>query len=135
MDPQDRLPLLSSTASSHIDAGETALAEAGDGGQALRRYLHAAIDNGLGAVNIVHPLIDEPDRPDRQAAAADMLDRLVRAARHDAAIGPDVTASDIALAAIRFCRPLAIGVDLDDERAIAHHQLDHYLDGLTTSGR
>ncbi|MEX1271511.1 MAG: TetR family transcriptional regulator, partial [Acidimicrobiia bacterium] len=41
-----------------IAAGEAALDEA-DGGAALRRYLHEAIDIGLGAVNIVHPLLHD----------------------------------------------------------------------------
>ena len=41
--------------------------------------------------------------------------------------------SDLAqtrLATIRFCRPLAIGLNPADERTIAHRQLDSYLDGL-----
>lgn len=113
-----------------IKEGEIALAESDDGGKALHRYMHAAIDIGLGAVNIVHPLIDSPDWPDREAAARDVLDRLVDAAQRDGAIGDDVTADDLALATIRFCRPLAIGLDRTDETAIAHRQLDGYLDGL-----
>lgn len=113
-----------------IQEGEAALAEAATGGEALRRYLHAAVDTGLGAVTIVHPLIEEPDWPDRRAAARDVLDRLTEAAQRDGAMGDDVTAADITLAAIRFCRPLAIGVDLARERAIGHQQLDAYLDGL-----
>lgn len=41
-----------------------------------------------------------------------------------------ITAGDIAIACIRFCRPLALGLDPADERAIAHRHLDAYLDGL-----
>lgn len=118
-----------------IEHGEAALVETATGGEALRRYLHAAIDTGLGAVNIVQPLIDDPDWPDRRAAARDVLDRLVGAAKRDGAIDDDVTATDITLAAIRFCRPLAVGLDLADERAIAHQQLDRYLDGLAAEHR
>lgn len=114
-----------------IARGEAALAESNTGGDALRRYMHDAIDIGLGAVNVVHPLLDEADWPDRRAAAQDVLDRLVDAARRDGAIGADVTATDIALATIRFCRPLTIGLDAAEERAIAHRQLTTYLDGLT----
>lgn len=113
-----------------IEEGETALIEAPTGGQALRRYMHAAIDTGLGVVNIVHPLIDDPDWPDRRAAAQDVLDRLIETAELDGAIDDDVTATDVALAVIRFCRPLAVGLDMADERAIAHEQLDRYLDGV-----
>lgn len=118
-----------------IEQGETALVEAATGGEALRRYMHAAIDTGLSAVNIVHPLIDDPDWPDRRAAAQDVLDRLIQTAERDGAINSDVTATDVALAAIRFCRPLAVGLDVADERAIAHQQLDRYLDGLAAGAK
>jgi AcrR family transcriptional regulator len=116
-----------------IGRGEAALADSSTGGEALRRYMHAAIDTGLGVVNIVHALLDTPDWPDRSAAAQDLLDRLIDAARRDRAIAEEVTATDIALATIRFCRPLAIGLPPAQEREIAHRQLDTYLDGLVTS--
>ena len=114
-----------------ITRGEAALAESATGGDALRCYMHDAIDIGLGAVNVVHALLDDTDWPDRRVAAQDVLDRLVAAARRDGAIDTDVTATDIALATIRFCRPLTIGLDPAEERAIAHRQLTTYLDGLT----
>lgn len=112
-----------------VAAGEAALDEV-DGGAALRRYLHAAIDIGLGAVNIVHPLLHDVDWPEQRTAAQNVLDRLVDCAHRDEAIAADVTPKDIALATIRFCRPLAIGLDQPEERAIAHRQLDIYVDGL-----
>ena len=113
-----------------IDAGRAALAESATGGEAFRRYMHATIDTSLGVVNITHPLLNTTHWPDQQAAARHMLDRLVNAARRDSAVDDSVTATEIALAAIRFCRPLAIGLDPTDERTIAHRQLDTYLDGL-----
>jgi AcrR family transcriptional regulator len=113
-----------------IEQGDLALAGSDTGGEALRRYLHAAIDIGLGAVNVVHALLDDTDWPDRRIAALALLDRLMVAARRDGAIGPAVTTTDIAHATIRFCRPLAIGLGPDDERAIAHRQLDVFLDGI-----
>lgn len=114
-----------------IDAGHAALAGSATGGEALRSYMHATIDTGLGVVNIVHPLVDATDWPDQRAAAREMLDRLVGIARRDSAVDDSVTATDITLATIRFCRPLATGLDPADERQIAHRQLDSYLDGLT----
>lgn len=118
-----------------ISEGRAALEEETSGGQALRRYLHAAIDAGLGAVNIVHPLLDDHDWPEQRDAARDVLDKLGAAAIEDGAAGQELTASDIALSAIRFCRPLAIGLTADDERAISHQQLDCYLDGLAAQRR
>lgn len=117
-----------------IAAGEAALDEA-DGGVALRRYVHSAIDIGLGAVNIVHPLLNDVDWHEHRTAAQDVLERLVGAAHRDQAIPMSIAATDIAFATIRFCRPLAIGLDIDEERAIAHRQLDSYLDGLATTNR
>lgn len=114
-----------------IREGNCAIADSAHGGEALCRYMHAAIDTGLGVVNIVHSLLDAPDWPDQRAAAKDMLNRLIDGARRDGAID-DVSAYDIALATIRFCRPLAIGLDPADERTIAHRQLSIYLDGLMT---
>jgi AcrR family transcriptional regulator len=118
-----------------IAEGRAALDEETSGGQALRRYLHAAIDAGLGAVNIVHPLLDHRDWPEQRDAARDVLDRLVAAAIDDGAACEELTAADIALVAIRFCRPLAIGLTVGDDRAIAHQQLDSYLDGLAARRR
>lgn len=57
-----------------IDQGEAALAESATGGEALRRYMHAAIDAGLGVVNVVHAKLDAPDWPDRRATAQSLLD-------------------------------------------------------------
>ena len=130
----DRQQLLRAVA---LDVLDRTIEEAGaaiqmspTGGEALRRYMHAAIDAGLGALNVVHPLLESTDWPDRLAAAQAVLGRLVDAARRGGAIDDDVTVSDVALATIRFCRPLAIGLEPSAERATAHRQLDCYLDGL-----
>jgi AcrR family transcriptional regulator len=113
-----------------ISHGESALADSATGAEALRRYMHAAIDTSLAVVNIVHPLLDNPEWPERRTAAQAMLARLLAAAQREDAIADHVTATDITLATIRFCRPLAIGLDFATERTIAHQHLDTYLDGL-----
>jgi len=117
-----------------IERGEAALAESATGAEAIRRYMHDAVDAGLGVVNVVHALLDDAEWPDRRRAAQGVLDRLVSTARSDGSIDAAVTASDVALATIRFSRPLAVGLDLATERGIAHRQLDCYLDGLTGAG-
>jgi hypothetical protein len=93
--------LAAAIASATIEQGNVALAESATGGEALRRYLHASIDSGLGAVNIIHGLLDNSEWPDRRAEARDVLDRLIEVARRDGAIDQEVTPTDIALATIR----------------------------------
>jgi AcrR family transcriptional regulator len=116
-----------------IHLGEAALAESPNGREALRRYLHDAVDGGLGVVNIIYPMLDDTGWPERRSAAGAMLERLTHAAQRDGALSREATASEIAAASIRFCRPLALGPDLGDERAITHRQLDTYLDGLAAN--
>jgi len=84
-------------------------------------------------VNIVHPLLDDVDWPERRDAAQAMLDRLVAVAQSDGTIGADVTVVDVVHSTIRFSRPLGIGIGLAEERAIAHRQLDTFIDGLSGS--
>lgn len=113
-----------------ITSGETALVESDGDGTALRRYLHAAIDTGLGVVNIIHPLLDDTDWPDLAERAGELARRLVDNARDAATVGPAFTEADIAHAAIRFARPLSIGLDPDTESELAHRHLDFYLEGV-----
>lgn len=133
----DQQQLLRASAMEVLDralrAGHAALDESATGGEALRRYLHAAIDLGLATVNIISPLLGDTEWPEQRDAARALLDRLVARAVADGALPPDHTATDVALAAIRFCRPLAIGLEPAAERAIAHRQLTSYLDGLARS--
>ncbi len=46
----------------------------------------------------------------------------------------DIRIPDIGFAIVRFSRPVAPGLTLEEERAIAHRHLDIYLDGLQTDG-
>lgn len=119
-----------------IAAGEAALQDTtDDGAEALRRYMHAAVDVGLGALNIIYPLLDAPDWPERRTAAERLLERLVERARHHHEIGSDMTTVDVALVVLRFGRPLALGFPPAKEREIAHRQIDIYLSGLAATAR
>jgi AcrR family transcriptional regulator len=131
----DQQSLLDATARRVLDraiaAGEASLEECADGVAALRRYLHAAVDAGLGAVSLIHPLLHDPGWPERRRRAEAVLARVVDRARRAGHLRPDVSEADIGFAIIRFCRPLAIGRPLADERAIAHRHIDVFVDGLT----
>jgi AcrR family transcriptional regulator len=113
-----------------IGAGEALLDEVPDASEALRRYMHAALDSGIGVVNMLHPLLENTDWPDLRTRAAALLKTVVGRAVQAGQLRSDVSEPDIVFALIRFARPLAIGLPLSEERAIAHRHLDFYIDGL-----
>lgn len=130
----DRQTLLGAVARHVLDralaAADAAMADATDGTDALRRYLHLALDIGVGVLNVVYPLLEDRHWPEHRANAEELLHAMVERATSDASIRADTSATDIALATIRFCRPLGIGLPPAEERHIAHRQIDIYLDGL-----
>ena len=113
-----------------ISAGEVLAETVPDGVDALRQYMHMALDNGIGVVNIIHPLLAKRDWPDLLARAATLMRSLVVRAAGDGALRSDLTEGDIVFALIRFARPLAAGLPAIEERALAHRHLDFYIDGL-----
>jgi AcrR family transcriptional regulator len=114
-----------------IAAGDAALADSDDGADALRRYMHEAVERGLGALNLIYPLIVDPQWPEQRARAQELLQTMIDRAKREGLIREDTAATDIGFAIIRFCRPLAVGRPLADERVIAHRHIDTYIDGLT----
>lgn len=115
-----------------ITAGETALANTTDSFEALRKYMHAAVDNGIGVVNLIYPLLDKPHR-DLRARAEALIHTLLERGRQEGLLRSDASPADIVFATIRFSRPLAVGLSAAEERAIAHRHIDIYLDGLRGS--
>jgi AcrR family transcriptional regulator len=113
-----------------IGAGEAIVENARDGVDALRQYMHAALDNGIGVVNMIHPLLKRREWPDLHARARALLKTIVARAIKDGMLGNDVSERDIVFAMIRFARPLAIGLPPSVERAMAHRHLGFYIDGL-----
>ncbi len=113
-----------------IRDGENLVETVTDGVDALRRYMHAALDNGIGAVNIIRPLLQKPDWPDLRIRAGALMKKLVEGAELSGALRDDLSERDIVFALTRFARPLALGLPADDERTLAHRHLDFYIDGL-----
>ena len=130
----DRQSLLHSVArhalEGTIEAGEAIVAGEADSAAAVRQYVHASIDHGIGVVNMVHPLLDDTSWPDLQRRAEAVLSALLARSTQDRRLRPDLTVGDIVFATIRFGRPLAIGLPPEEDRQIAHRQLDRYVDGL-----
>lgn len=113
-----------------ISAGEVIVESAPDGVDALRRYMHAALDSGIGVVNMIHPLLENRDWPDLLARGGALMIAIVKRALKDDRLRVDLSEQDIVFAMIRFSRPLAIGLPPSEERAVAHRHLDFYIDGL-----
>jgi AcrR family transcriptional regulator len=116
-----------------IDAAETALAADLDGHDALRQYLHDAVDIGIGVLNIVHPLLDG-DRREQRARMTALLTAMLEQGKEAGRLRDDVRIVDIVFPVIRFSRPLATGLPRADERALAHRHLGIYIDGLRAHG-
>ena len=135
---RDRESLLNAVALHVLDqsstAAETALAEAPDGYDALRRYMHAAVDRGVGVLNLIHPLLDDPDWTEQRTQSAGLLGTILERGKGEGLIRDEVRILEIVFAVIRFSRPVAIGLSRADERAIAHRHLDIYIDGLGSGG-
>lgn len=116
-----------------IQAGEAALSGSADSFQAVRQYMHAAVDNGVGVVNLISPLLDNR-QSDLRPRALLLMRTLIERGHHDGSLRKDASVDDIVFATVRFGRPLAMGLSAAKEKAIAHRQIDIYLEGLRASG-
>jgi len=94
-----------------------------------------ALDNGIGVVNMIHPLLEKRDWPDLRTRAGTLMKTIVRRAVKDGPLRHDLSERDVVFAMIRFARPLAIGLPFSEERALAHRHLDFYIDGLRAPQR
>lgn len=113
-----------------IEAAERAVADAGDAYAALRQYMHAAVERGVGVLNLVAPLIENPDWGTQRARIGTLLDTILSDAKAATLIRDDVEVADIVFPVIRHSRPVSMGQSKTDERALAHRHLDIYIDGL-----
>jgi AcrR family transcriptional regulator len=114
----------------------SALDEEPDAFAALARYLHRALDLGIGAVMPLligqTPLEDETRHARDQSAA--LLQRIVEAAQAEGSLRADVVSGDMGLLLVRLNRPLPGPLPRALDTAIAHRQVDLLLAGLRTDG-
>lgn len=117
-----------------IAAGETLLDDVPDGVDALRQYMHVALEHGIGVVNIIHPLLERREWDDLRTRAGTLMKSMVKRAVQTGRVHGDLTERDVVFALIRFARPLAVELPASEERALAHRHLDIYIDGLCAPG-
>jgi AcrR family transcriptional regulator len=111
---------------------ETAEAEEADAFSALRRYMHRAVDVGVGSIM---PLIADDTSGDREVMAlrdetGSRQHRLLERAKRERDLRDDVDFADIGIAVTRFSRPVGAGFDPELEWSIAHRHLDVFIDGM-----
>jgi AcrR family transcriptional regulator len=114
-----------------------AIAEEPDAFAALRRYMHRALEVGIGAVMSL--IADELDgdtetmrwRDELAGAQRQLLERAWR----ERTLRTDIDFADIGLAIVRFSRPIGPRLDPDLDMEFAHRHLDVFIDGLGATDR
>ncbi|MFC6067765.1 TetR/AcrR family transcriptional regulator [Streptomyces ochraceiscleroticus] len=119
------------------DRAERALAAEDDAFQALRVFVHAAVEERIGALC---PLLSDgvdKDHPDL-LAARDRLERsveaLMGAARESGRLRADIAVGDLMVAITQLTRPLP-GSGCTDFDRFVHRHLQLFLDGLMAPAR
>jgi AcrR family transcriptional regulator len=118
-----------------VRLAESALTEEPDAFEALRRFVHGAADERIGALC---PILsaDCPPMPAELAGKRDRLERAVQGimdrAREAGALRPDVGPGDILIALPQLTRPLPGTGCLNLGRFVDRH-LEIFLDGLRAS--
>jgi AcrR family transcriptional regulator len=109
-----------------------AIAEEPDAFAALRRYMHRALEVGIGAVMSL--IADELDSDAETMSWRDELARaqrqLLERAWREKTLRTDIDFADIGLAIVRFSRPIGPRLEPDLDMEFAHRHLDVFIDGL-----
>ncbi|HSJ34328.1 MAG TPA: TetR/AcrR family transcriptional regulator [Acidimicrobiia bacterium] len=116
-----------------VEAAQTALTGGRDGYDALRQYMHAAVRRGVGVLNLIRPLLDDPNWTEQRTRIGTLVETMLNQAKEDGLLRQETRSPDIVFAIIRFSRPVVLGLSHSDERALAHRHLDIYIDGLGTA--
>ncbi|MFE7660642.1 TetR/AcrR family transcriptional regulator [Streptomyces celluloflavus] len=116
---------------------ESALAEEPDAFRALTRFVHAAVEERIGALC---PLLSEsidPAHPDLLAARERLeaaVEAVMAAARDSGQLRTDIAVGDLMVALTQLTRPLPGGGCLDFDKFV-HRHLQLFLDGLLAPAR
>lgn len=137
----DRLELIHhvtlSVMSRTADRAERALAEESDAFQALRRFVHDAVEERIGALcPLLSDRIDR-DHPELLAARERLeaaIEAVMGAARDSGQLRTDIAVGDLMVAITQLTRPLPGSGCMDFDKFV-HRHLQLFLDGLQTPAR
>ncbi|MEU4210181.1 helix-turn-helix domain-containing protein [Streptomyces sp. NPDC026206] len=122
------------------DQAETVRAEEPDAFLALRRFVHAAADERIGALC---PLLadgaegidkDHPDHVEARDRLESAIEALMAAARDCGQLRPDIAIGDLMVAITQLTRPLPDTGCMDFDQFV-HRHLQLFLDGLMAPAR
>ncbi|WP_055590768.1 TetR/AcrR family transcriptional regulator [Peterkaempfera griseoplana] len=120
-----------------IDEAEAALAEEATAFQALRRFVHSAADERIGAMcSLLSGWVEarDPEFAEARAHLVQAMESLIEAAQRSGELRPDVAVGDVIVAVTQLARPLpgtgCLGID-----RFVHRHLELLLDGLSTPRR
>jgi len=137
----DRLELIHhvtlSVMSRTADRAERALAEESDAFQALRRFVHDAVEERIGALC---PLLSDgidpahPELLDARERLEAAIEAVMGAARDSGQLRTDIAVGDLMVAITQLTRPLPGSGCVDFDRFV-HRHLQLFLDGLLAPAR
>jgi AcrR family transcriptional regulator len=116
---------------------ETALAEDGDAFEALSRFVHASVEDRIGALCPMLSGTFDQNHPDLVAArdrATERTEKLMERARAAGQLRPDVEFGDLMVALSQLSRPLP-GTACQGIDRFVHRHLQLFLDGLRAPAR
>lgn len=115
-----------------LEAIQTAVAEEQTAYEALRRFMHTALEIKVGSVMpaLVGRIVIDGELNNIRKQAAVHIQAAIDQAQADGDLRSDAVFGDVLLMTMRVSRPLPAVVAADRDLALAHRQLDIYLDGL-----
>ncbi|MCF2529724.1 TetR/AcrR family transcriptional regulator [Yinghuangia soli] len=106
-----------------------------DAFDALRRFMHGALDAKMGAIMpMLAGRVEFDDEVDQARLAVGVpVQRILTTAQAQGLIRPEAVFGDIAFMVVRLSRPLPAITKILVDDDLAHRHLDIYLDGLRAS--
>ncbi|MBV9594906.1 MAG: TetR/AcrR family transcriptional regulator [Actinobacteria bacterium] len=116
-----------------IDEARAARESESSAFEALRRYMHRALE--IRAAAVIPALLgqvplDDPEMRQVRTRGAAAVQSLVDAAHAEGSLRTEVTSGDIGMLIVRLARPLPGAFDRDLDNALAHRHLDLLIEGL-----
>ncbi|MFD9068695.1 SbtR family transcriptional regulator, partial [Streptomyces lasiicapitis] len=116
----------------------TAEADPGAAFEALRGFVHTAVDERIGALCPILSEAVDPDHPDLHAGRIrleDAVEGLMARVRAAGQLRTDIAVGDLMVALSQLTRPLPGAGCLVDFDQFVHRHLQLFLDGLMTPAR